>query len=122
MDWVQSIPVKESTQSHRIENCGLRDDRSQIVRRNLELKPGTARKFHFSSENKLAMRLKALHSPEINGIARSQLIWITAAAPQPTTSDDQIERTAEPPQEISEVPAIRATDALDRRKGEPRRN
>ena len=72
-------------------------------------------------ESKQAIGIECLHSPEIDGVSHTQVLRIAAAAPQPDTTDQQVDHAAKPPQPVSIVPTGLAADASDGREGSLRR-
>jgi hypothetical protein len=122
VDWIKSVPINKPAEPCRIENCGLPNHRAIAGWFNFELKPRTARNFHFRHEVEPAARFDTLDAPEIESIASDQCVSITAAPAQSHATHKEIEEASNLPEKTCKVPTVLASNPLDGRKGQGRGN
>src|SRR6185295_10688194 len=114
MKRIEQVPVGETEEAGGVEEGGLPDLGPARDRHGLELQPGAAGNSHLGAQPQQAIGLEGLDAPEVEGVARAELVGAAPPAAQADASAEQVQGSAQSPEEIAVVPAGVAADAPDR--------
>jgi len=86
----QPIPIEQTADSDRIEECGLPDETAPVRRRHLELKPRPTRNPHFGRESEQPPGLYCFDPPKVQCLPRHHRLGIPSASSHPWSTDREV--------------------------------
>ena len=112
VDGVEPVPVGEAGQAVRLKEGRLHEERAaRGPRLRFELQPRRARRLHLGAQAHETVGLDRLDPPEVERVARAQVVGVAPAAPHARPADQPVEQAAQPPEPVGVVPAAPAADA-----------
>src|SRR5664280_835837 len=102
---IEDVPVGEAEEAGRIEYRGLADLGPARSGRDLKLQPSPARNPHLGAQTQKTVRLDGFDAPEVEGIALLELVRMAAAAAETDAPGEEIQESAQPPEEVAVIPA-----------------
>jgi hypothetical protein len=106
----KKMPVEHPAEPSRLELCNLPNHCRRTGRLCAELQPSTPGDLHFRKQPKPPAWLVRFNTPEIQSASRKWSLRVGPASPHSYAAYYEIDQTTNPPQRITEIPAVSAAD------------
>src|SRR5678815_847597 len=105
------VPIEQSSQPTRIEQCALLQSTLGFsLRLHKKLEPCLARQFHFCTESQHPVALDRNDSPEIERFTIADRFRITSTTAKTRTTSQNVDPTTNLPEPVRRIPSVPSTD------------